>query len=221
MGLTLVPTAQDWRNVHKGETLWVVGSGASVNRVSREFFNDKICIAVNLVGIVYGLQEFYTVTHYHVDAITVATKRPDLPVITPIQDLGGINQSPGLPTQSNVYRFVTGPQMYSAFNAERDWPMNEHELVIGPTSLHMAMHFAAYLGASTIVLVGADCGVLDDESNFNGYSPGDNPYGIWEANLGSVANQLRARGHNVHSLNPFVNFALEGVTFRGPTVQIN
>jgi hypothetical protein len=85
----------------------------------------------------------------------------------------------------------------------------------------MTMHFAAYLGAAHIVLVGADCGLLDNSSNFAGYGIGDNPFDVWQRTLTGVADQIRATGTSVHSLNPFVNFALEGHSFHGPTVNIN
>jgi hypothetical protein len=83
------------------------------------------------------------------------------------------------------------------------------------------MHFAQYLGARHIILAGADCGTLDDASNFTGYAPGDNPMNVWESSLRDVANQLRSEGVSVMSLNPFVNFAIEGHKFRGPSASIN
>jgi hypothetical protein len=44
---------------------------------------------------------------------------------------------------------------------------------------------------------------------------------VWEQQLPKVARKLRSMGVGVVSLNPFVNLALEGHTFRGPTVTIN
>ncbi|CAB5217050.1 hypothetical protein UFOVP199_37 [uncultured Caudovirales phage] len=224
MGLTLLPESPvGFKDSRKGETIWVLGSGASLNHISRDFFFDKTCVCVNNVGITLNLPEFYTVTHYHRDAIRVATQRPDLPVIAPVADLGagGPEESDREPWQRNVYRFATNPQMFGAFDAQTHWPTDPDALVAGPTSLHMTMHFAAYLGAAHIVLVGADCGLLGDESNFAGYTPGDNPMEVWQRTLPGVANKIRAAGVSVHSLNPFVNFALEGVPFRSPRVSIN
>lgn len=214
---------QDFRNARAGETIWVLGSGASLNYISRDFFYDKTCVCVNNVGITLNLPAFYTVTHYHRDAIRVANKRPDLPVIAPIADLGagGPEESDREPTERNVYRFATNPQLFSAFDAETHWPTDPDALVAGPTSLHMTMHFAAYLGAAHIMLVGADCGTLGDASNFDGYTPGDNPLDVWQRTLPGVANKIRSMGVSVHSLNPFVNFALEGVPYRSPRVHIN
>lgn len=223
LGIVLPKNAHTFKDSRKGETLWVLGSGASLNHIDPGFFADKVCVCVNVVGLRLGLESFYTVSHYHRDAMTVADTRPDLPVIAPEADLGagGPEAANVKPHQANIYRFPTNPQLFGRFDPAQHWPDEPHTLVAGPTSLHMTMHFAQYLGAAHIVLVGADCGTLDDTSNFTGYKPGDNPYEVWQQTLGGVADQIRAAGTSVHSLNPFVNFALEGHHFRGPTVTIN
>jgi hypothetical protein len=212
-----------FRDKHRGETAYVIGSGASVDYIDPTFFAGKLCVCVNRVGFALGLESFYTVTHYHRDAMTVANGRPDLAVITPQADLGagGPEAADRIPDEPNVYFFPTGAQRFGAFDVESDWPTEPDTLVAGPTSLHMTMHFAAYLGASSIVLVGADCGRIDDTSNFAGYSIGDNPFSVWDRTLPQVANKIRASGVGVYSLNPFVNFGLEGHQYRSPSVSIN
>ncbi len=223
MGLILPKRREAFRDCRKGETIWVVGSGASVDHIGPEFFDGKTVVCVNRVGITLGLNDFISVTHYHRDAMIVADARPDLPVITPDADLGAgtWEAADHRPTEPGIYFFPTGPQLFGAFDAERDWPTDPEALVAGPTSLHMTMHFAQYLGAAHIVLVGADCGVFDNASNFSGYAIGDNPFTVWEATLGQVAAQIRRRGTSVHSLNPFASLALEGHSFQSPTVRIN
>lgn len=223
MGLTLPADRYGFKDAHKGETIWVLGSGSSLDYIPREFFADKLCVTVNRVGMTLELDEFYTVSHYHRDAMLVAAQHPDQPIIVPEADLGasGPEAADREPTEPNIYRFPTGPQRFGAFDPLTDWPTDPEQLVVGPTSLHMTMHFAAYLGAAHIVIVGADCGTLGDRSNFAGYSIGDNPFQVWQRVLGMVADQIRATGTSVHSLNPFVNFALEGHKFQGPTVTIN
>ena len=217
MGLT------DFQGKHAGETVYVLGSGASLDHIPAKFFHDKLVVATNRVGITLGLPSFYTVTHYHRDAMMVSAERPDLPVITPVLDLGRFGGEAWNRELEgdNIHCAPTNDQLFNGFSAVRDWPTEPDTLVAGPTSLHMTMHFAQYLGAAHIILVGADCGHLGDASNFAGYPVGDNPFTVWQAHLGEVADQIRARGTSVHSLNPFVNFALEGVAFRGPTVSIN
>ena len=223
MGLTLPAEREGFKDLHSGETIYVIGSGASLNFIDPAFFADKICVCVNRVGLTLAIDDFYSVTHYHRDAMIVAAEYPSLPIITPWDDLGAgtWEAASHIPTEPNIYRFATNRQMFAAFNVERDWPEDEHALVAGPTSLHMTMHFAAYLGAKSIILAGTDCGRFDDLSNFSDNSIGDNPFTVWEQTLPLVANRIRSMGINVMSLNPFVTPALEGHAFRSPSVSIN
>lgn len=223
MGLVLPSRREAFKDARKGETIWVVGSGASLDFIGADFFTGKTVVCVNRVGITLGIDEFFSVTHYHRDAMIVASFRPDLPVITPENDLGAgtWEEADHRPTEPSIYFFPTGPQLFGAFDAHRDWPTDPEALVAGPTSLHMTMHFAQYLGAAHIVLVGADCGTFDNSSNFSGYAIGDNPFPVWERTLGQVADEIRARGTSVHSLNPFASLALEGHSFQSPTIRIN
>lgn len=220
MGLT----PDSYTSFHKsrpGSTVYVLGSGSSLDHVPIKFFDDKIVVAINRVGETLRLREYYSVTHYHLDAHIIADNRPDLPVIAPLIDQGLGHLAPVRPTQSNVYFVETSAQMYSAFDCAEHWPLHTDHLVCGPTSLHMGMHFAAYLGASYIILGGADCGTLDSSPNLGGYSVGDNPFSVWDEQLPKVARKLRSMGVTVMSLNPFVNFGLEGHQYRSPSVSIN
>jgi hypothetical protein len=221
MGLSLLTSAKDYKDLHKGSTIWVLGSGKSLDHVPRWFWSDRIVVAVNYVGVRLGLQEFYTVTHYHCDAAAISEQRPDLPIIAPKIDQGGPAAIPVPPVAANIFYINTGTQRYSQFDCAEMWPKQPDTLVIGPTSLHMAMHFAQYLGARHIILAGTDCGLLDSASNFDGYSPGDNPMPVWDDTLPKVANQLRSEGVSVMSLNPFVNFGLEGHQYHSPSTRIN
>lgn len=226
MGLTLTPAdRRSFRDAHAGQTIYALGSGATLDHIDPAFFADKITVCVNNVGAVYGLQSYYTVTHYHLDAVRNARQRPDLPVIAPEADLGagGPEEYHGPPiTDPNVYFFPTNPQKFGAFDPALHWPDDPEWLVAGPTSLHMTMDFARYLGARWIVLVGADCGLVDGRSNFGGYRVGDNPMPVWADTLPKVADELRRRyGVDVHSLNPWVNYGLEGHAYHSPTCRIN
>ena len=83
------------------------------------------------------------------------------------------------------------------------------------------------MGAKYIILVGHDCGTLDGEPNFNGYHD-DSTYSISHGNeepkekyklwLSEIEEQtitlkklLKEKyGCEIYSLNPFINFGLEG-----------
>jgi hypothetical protein len=78
------------------------------------------------------------------------------------------------------------------------------------------MHLAAWLGASSIVLVGADCGVLDGKERIEGYPQGDNPWSIYNHHHKLMKDWLADKyGVGVYSLNPFINLNLEGHRFEG------
>lgn len=76
MGLALPTSVERFRDSRKGETAWVLGSGASLDRVPRWFWSpEKLIVAVNFVGVRLGISEFYAVTHYHCDAAIIASER--------------------------------------------------------------------------------------------------------------------------------------------------
>lgn len=91
-------------------------------------------------------------------------------------------------------------------------------LVVSWSTITSAIHLAAYMGASNIVLVGHDCGRLDGGTNFTGYPPslgGAEFYRRWLPAIEPQTIALRATlqevyGCRVYSLNPFLNFGLEG-----------
>jgi hypothetical protein len=84
-----------------------------------------------------------------------------------------------------------------------------------------AIHIAYYMGAKSIILAGHDCGEIDGQSNIDRYweaCPMGRPDGEWYRRwLGQIsaasellAHSIRERGTPVVSLNPFVNFQMEG-----------
>lgn len=222
MGLTPRPERTQFRDKHAGATIYVLASGASLNYIAPSFFEDKTVVAVNFIGDELGLSDFYMVSHYHLDAHAIAAKRPDIPIIVPEVDQGGNQLAATAPDYPNVWSFPTNQQRYAAFNPETDWPTEPDSLPVGSTSLHMTMGFAHYLGAATIILVGADCGTLDGEENRSGHDRGiGSPWAVWADHLPRVANRLRHMGTEVYSLNPFVNFGLEGHRYWSPTATVN
>ena len=68
MGLREYNPMDDYENLYEGETIYVLGSGATLDYLTPNFFDDKITIAVNFVGSVFGLKGYYCFSHYHEDA---------------------------------------------------------------------------------------------------------------------------------------------------------
>ncbi len=96
-------------------------------------------------------------------------------------------------------------------------------IVVSYSTITSAMHVAAYLGARNIILVGHDCGYVDGKKNFDGYPEPilGRISGFYDRFLGSIEPQsiaVRERlrdvyGCCIYSLNPFLNFQLEGHSY--------
>lgn len=213
-----------YRDSHHGQTAWVIGSGSSLNYISPSFFADKWCMCVNYAGTTLQLPRFYSVSHHHDDADEIARMRPDLTVFTTEVEQVPADQSGGTAsTEPNVVKVATTPQRYSAWHPDTDWPSEPDVLTVGPSSIHLTMHLAAYMGAAHIVLVGADCGEFDGDARVSDYRHPDGHlhYSIWTAALEAMATKLRSLGVGVHSLNPWVTPALEGHRYTTAGLAIN
>jgi len=211
-----------YRNSHDGQTAWVIGSGASLGFIDPSFFADKWCLCVNYAGVVLDLPTFASVSHHHDDADDIARQRPDLLVFTTeVEQVPTADSSGHIAVQPNVIKVGTTPQRYSSWNPLNEWPTDPDVLTVGPSSLHLTMHLAAYMGAAHIVLVGADCGEFDDQARVDNYPDGHLHYGIWTTALERMAQKLRSLGVSVHSLNPWVTPRLEGHRYRTDGLVIN
>ena len=99
---------------------------------------------------------------------------------------------------------------------------NINQLIVSYSTIITSIHLAYYLGAKNIILVGVDHGTLDGKTTFDGYYKDIketawkdwNQYKNWlkKINQDTVAikNKMKQLGVNIHSLNPFINFKLEG-----------
>jgi hypothetical protein len=205
----------DLRNKHAGETIYVLGSGPTLSFIKPSFFEDKIVISTNFAAQVAGIKADYVFSHYHADLSKLLTSAKygltlrrdtvthkewteDIP-----DNLVFVNQDSYSPPGASWNPFTTHTP-------------REDSLVYGSSSIHGSMHLAAWLGGSSIVLVGADCGVLDGKERIDGYPQGDNPWSLYNQHHKLMKDWLADRyGVGVYSLNPFINFNLEGHKFQG------
>ena len=206
----------DYQGVHEGETIYVFGSGATLNYLAPSFFDDKICVATNFCGSVFGLGRYYVFSHYHADSVSEAQHNETVAVFTPLREHGTDSEFLGFMPKIVTFPTTTGRPGTSFNPSGKDWPTLDNSLVIGSSSIHGAMHLAAYLGAKFIVLVGADCGFLGGLDRVDGYVPGDSHWVLYEQHLRDMKQRLwDVYGCQVYSLNPFVNYSLEGTQYRG------
>ena len=215
------------RDRHKGETIWVLGSGATLNHVDPSFFNDKIVIATNLAAEGMGVDADYVHSHYHENIDSQAVKTFGPQYVTPMGDKGFAG-TPSRRTDGVIYYDHEATGVFETTGA---W--HPDGLLVGASSMHGSMHLGAFMGAATLILCGADCGLLDGESNYSAYvdeygrtKSGDlltndamHWLARWEAQLRFTKNALVERyGVQIYSLNPFINLNLEGHVFTGVTV---
>ena len=210
----------DLQNLHKGETVWVLGSGPSLNFLHPAFFSDKTCVTANYVGRIFGLQSFYTYSNYHFDDAVAEFGEGVIAAVTLERDTLTQKPWPGeVPDNvalSSAYNYNPPGSAWDPYKM----PPPDGQLVYGSSSIHGAIHLAAHLGAASIIIVGHDAGFIDDVSNVENYPAPTQTFsfGVWNRHTVILKQWLKERyGVNIYSLNPFINLNLEGHTFKGVT----
>jgi hypothetical protein len=104
-------------------------------------------------------------------------------------------------------------------------PTEENSLYVSFSTITTGIHLASHMGAKNIILIGHDCGTLNGECNFTGYHTkqtkglnwrgNEKGYEKWLLDIEGVTIELKKLlqekyGCNICSLNPFINFNLEG-----------
>ena len=205
----------DLEGKHDGETVWVLGSGPSLNFITPEFFHDKVTVSTNHSARVLGLNPNYSFSHYHCVAKDLLTDGGLVVTIEhdTVTNSLWVGEKPG--------QLVLAPTQYqrppgSAWNPLTSHKPNQGTIAYGSSSLHGAMHLAAHLGADFIILVGADCGQIDGEDRVAGYPDGDKLWSLYNTHHKLMKDYLEQEyAVKIHSLNPFINLNLEGHRFNG------
>jgi hypothetical protein len=205
------------RNLHKDATIWVLGSGSTLGFIKPEFFTDKIVVSTNLSASLAGISAKYCFTHYH--SVAKSLLEPNNYVVTLRRDTKSHQDWADSVPNNLVFAdqdSYQGPG--SSWNPLTSNPPRKDSLAYGSSSLHGAMHLAAWLGASSIILVGADCGRIDGSERIKDYpiGEGENPHGLYNQHHKLMKDWLvQEYGVEVYSLNPFINLNLEGHSWSG------
>lgn len=217
---------------HSGEDIWIVAAGPSAGFVEQSFFGNKITIGVNRVWVRFRTD--YLVVKEAV--VLQAAIDSGVVVITSKHSCGMLSYEENRPRigprsacEESIRAGDTNTRM------DRDWYYFEHvnneiervdlsvigmdKIVVSFSTITSAMHLAAYMGAENIILVGHDCGTIDGKFNFDGYPEcvmkSDVFYEDFLTKIEPQSVAVRERlkevyGCNIYSLNPFLNFGLEG-----------
>jgi hypothetical protein len=216
------------KNIFAGQDVYLLGSGASLNYIDPSFFEGKNVVCTNTVAQVYLPTANVSVTKYHSLAVELAEKFPEMKVVCSAGNQGGVGAGALPDGYENLYQFMHNPNRDGATDIRGAIPKEDGWLLVSWSTITSAMHFCAYTGAKNIIIVGLDSGSLDDKQWVDGYyTEEEQSDQRKQLNLNFEQQSIIAKevirdvyGCNIHSLNPFINYNLEGHKYRG-TNSIN
>jgi len=213
-------TIKKFKDIHKGEDIYIIASGKSLDFIDETFFDDKILIGVNQaykkIWCDYLVRKETKFIKDSLDSESI--------VFVSEYDSGNLNSGENkLNTNKiehdNLYYFEHLDNGHTNIDTSI---FGTDKIVVSFSTITSAIHIAAYMGAKNIILVGHDCGTIDGEMTFKGYynSIKDTPWQDWkqyknwlkviESQTIIVKNGIKKHyGSNVLSLNPFVSLNLE------------
>tara|TARA_B100000530_G_C15919323_1_gene472529 strand:- start:1175 stop:2104 length:930 start_codon:yes stop_codon:yes gene_type:complete len=208
------------KNIHHGEVIWVIASGASMDFVEPDFFANKITVGVNRVNRKFDCNYLVAKDAGGFEEIMQFRKRAQ--IVVSRHQFGDLEK----PLNEFKHPHWVFDHPGKLDNQSPDLSaIGSDQLVVSYSTITSALHLAAYLGAHSIVVCGHDCGAINGAVSFESYyakqsslQGSDPAYYRWlgevEQQSISVIRELRTvYGTFVHSLNPFLNFNLDGNTF--------
>ena len=227
---------EGYYNIHRGNDVYIIASGKSADYVEPSFFDNKITIGINQV---YNrFQTTYLVRKEPEYLMESLDKTINNTVIFISKGRCGdnnvINQEYvmklPLKHKKRIVIFDHDPNCLTNLASLPEG----NKLITSYSTITSGIHLAAYMGARNIILLGHDCGTLDDECNFIGYHTdksyklvhknGQNDYKIWLTKIEDQTLKLKhllkeKYGCSLHSINPFINFGLEGHKYQAKQSQ--
>jgi hypothetical protein len=219
---------ENYKNIHIKKDIYVVGSGPSLDFIDPNFFCDKIVIGVN--QIYKKIRVDYLLRKEAELAKEIISTTVDKNIIHFISefDCGAktLRSNLELLERDNFYSNHDNIVIFEHNNNETDLPdeLPRNGIVVSYSTITSAIHLAAYMGASNIILVGHDCGTIDNKCNATNYHTqeslsifwknGEKDYRKWILEIEKDTIKLKKIikeqfGCNIYSLNPFINFGLE------------
>jgi hypothetical protein len=214
-------TIDELKDRHKGEDIYVVGSGASLRVFPKNFLEDKITIGLNmawkLAPIKYGITIHPDLNIP--DFMSGETARPGITWIVKQDKISLLNTEQADYARRNHYTFRTEgrtnaqpPNQPNDAGRFPEWIL-EHppgHLYCWSSISQTAVHMAAIMGAKNIVLVGCDNAAISgnhhghrQHTRWKGVSPDERYRQYWQG-LIELRPYLRQKGVNLVSLTPFM-----------------
>lgn len=218
---------KEFKNIHKGQDMWIIAGGASLNYVRPSFFHNKITMCIGEAFRKYKHMTYYVrkdgreyqgfdifeeilahspeskliFSDYHGCAVEWGKNEFDVPV--------------------DYWYFEHEP---SHGELSTNWSHVDGKFANGIGHAGIAVHLCAFMGAKNIILCGNDTCFLDGKDYFDGYGEYEcRTSHIDTLNWGrpqtmEIVNHFRNQGINIHGLNPFVDLRLEGhsISYENP-----
>lgn len=211
-----------FKNIHPNSDIYIIASGKSLDFLDKSFFDNKITIGINQSYKYYSPKYLVRKEHQFINDVLKDTKKSNV-----IHFISKYNFGREIPKnlindkfvdKKNIVVFEHNSNQLSLSKL----PDNPNKLIVSHSTITSGIHLAAYMGAKNIILVGHDCGSINGKSNFNNYhtnetrnQDNDNDYKEWLKNISkdtlTLKHLLKKKYNcNVVSLNPFINYQLEG-----------
>jgi len=217
------------KNIHQGEDIWVIAAGGSMNFVNNSFFENKITIAVNqsyrLFKSDYVVMKDLGESSRFDESIN-ELKNSQTKVLFSKYHAGHYKSGENTPEYSNNFFMFdhndNGNYKNNDGSLNLDVIGSDDKIIAIRSTFTSALHIAAYFGAKNIMVCGVDSGQVNGKSYVDGYtqphwiSGGNNPgTDQWMGNVHPLNIEIRDKVRdvyncNIHSLNPFLNFKLDG-----------
>jgi len=205
-------------NQYAGKDIYVIGAGKSCDFIDPEFLNGKIAIGVNQSHRRFKHLKFIVKK----DGASQEDLGTGIPVVVSEFRYGGkgVKNETGEFTFGHNYNNPS-PIIYTGLHPEGE------KLIVSYSTITSAIHFAAFLGAKNIFLIGHDCGSLDGSASFDGYHEGTpnlwasvDKYKGWLGKIQVQTLEVRAyiyKNYNcrIYSISPFIGLNLENHNFEG------
>ena len=215
---------KEFKDCHKGKDIYVICAGPSSDYVPPRFFTDKIVIGVNNVFKKFPCN--YVISkdlkeHPRYTRMVQELKGTDIKLVFSEYHTGHLSDGKNEPDIEGWY-FEHLDNQSADLNDEVLSVIGSDKLVVSRSTVTSGLNLAAYMGAQNIILLGHDCGTIDGElydptytekdwGSANNYSSAPKWVGSIETQTIAVKERLKkVYDCDVLSINPFINFGLEG-----------
>jgi len=212
---------KELKDIHNGQDIWIIGAGSSMDFVDPSFFDNTICISVNQMyqyfPCEYVVGRDLQVRQRWDNTTKELSNREDIKFLYSRlhQGYGEVNP---IIESDNFYEFESGV----SDDVKGLECIGTDNMVAIRTTLNTCINIAGYMGAKNIMICGKDEGKINGNLYYDGYVKDEWPdAGNWsgiehwlyltEKNTMMVRDRVKeVYDCNIHSLNPFINFKLEG-----------